>query len=114
MSKKWWLLLAVMFACVVAACVFLYPAPSELKIAFDRVEKGMSVAEVENLFGQKSFFHEAFSGDNAGVVYVSWHNVNGDQATVKFSDGVATEERTWQASPSTLASHLRRWLPFMK
>ena len=105
MSKKWWLLLAAMFACVVVACVFLFPKPDELKVAFDRVEKGMSQEEVEALFGGRSLRQSGYKT----MINITWTNKNGDSARIGFVDYVVTD-KVWSDSTTTWMARLRRWL----
>ncbi len=108
MSRKWWLLLAAMFACVVAVCVTLYPAPSETKVAFDRVKMGMHDTEVQALFGEPGFHFQSITSH-----VELWFDKNGHEAYVTLTNNVATN-KTWHKSSASLTARLRRWLPFMK
>jgi hypothetical protein len=114
MSKKWCLLLAAMFACVVVGAVSLYPKPDEMKIAFDRVQVGMFVAEVEDIFG-KNMLLQRDSGIDRGIAYdYLWRtNNNGDTALIEFQIG-SVRGKEWIDSPNSLTARIRRWLPFLK
>jgi hypothetical protein len=113
MRKRWWLLLAAMFACVVVACVCLYPKPTATKIAFDRLEVGMNKAEVEVLFGRPGSFIAHIGSAHGGFVICDWSSEDGARATIRFDSDGKSEQKTWEESTVTLMARLRRWLPFL-
>lgn len=54
---------------------------------FNRIQKGMSVAQVEKIFGVSGkIIAENSSGESVGRVY-SWQNPEGSNAIIEFKDG---------------------------
>ena len=74
------------------------------KSNFDRVEKGMTRAEVEFILGVQSPRVPI-----TGVVYQDWNRDDGARATIVFCDEIVIRKE-WRDSSETLARKLRRWL----
>ena len=87
-----------------AALTMLPPGPAVTKSNFDRVEKGMTRAEVEVILGIQSP-----RAPIPGVVYQDWNREDGARATIVFCDEIVTRKE-WRDSSVTLKQKLRRWL----
>jgi hypothetical protein len=101
MRKNRWLLLGLLLACIVGVVVvvlaLLPPGPGVTKENFDRIEVGMTCAEVEALFG------------GPANVWTPWPNTrnenewedktSGDSATVDFDENNRVTARHWDGWP---------------
>jgi hypothetical protein len=101
MFKNRWLLLGLlllMAACVaVVALAFLPTRPGVTKENFDRIEVGMTRAEVEKIFG----------GQAPGIVHLwdllpsqcGWEDdETGDGATIQFDENDCVQAKRWLPS----------------
>ena len=115
-TKKRLFLLAILplvaFAVTVGVLVLLPPntRPGVTKRNFDRIEKGMTKAEVEEIFGKKA--------DGVGLTldreqkektHRIWEASDGSGADIHFVDDCVVET-DWYDSDETLLAKLRRWL----
>jgi hypothetical protein len=104
-------------AAVLAACVgialgviaMLPPRPGVTKANFDRIEKGMTRAEVNEVFGQEGW---SYSIPRLRRFHI-WRHQDGAHATLSFHDGRVTS-MGWQHSTETIPDKLRRWLHLPK
>ncbi len=88
MKKKlaWRVLLplAMTICLVVFALVVLLPVSQVTKANYDRIEKGMSVEEVESILGGRATYSD--SDPKAKYVLHLWHPSAGDQIRVVFDE----------------------------
>jgi len=110
----------VICACIVVICIYaaahvgaLLPLPGVTKANFDRIKVGMTVAEIEMVFGESA----TFDGDETGSHLADWHQMpgvaGGAVARVVLVNGVATQT-IWFESTETFAEKARRWLHLPK
>jgi hypothetical protein len=108
MTKKRFLLLAsVPLAIVVTLGVLamLPPRPGVTKANFDRIEKGMTLSEVEQLLGRPGTY-------TWGGYY--WR-ADGATALVEFNfNGDSAGQKSWQDSRESTLDKIRRWLHLPK
>jgi hypothetical protein len=104
------LVAAFALAVIVYAVVALWPpAPGVTQANFDRIKDGMTLAEVEAIYGKPSSnsflvpFGEPFS-----VVH-SWVSPSGNTAFVHISENVVVY-KSWPEADETTLRKVRRWL----
>jgi hypothetical protein len=111
MKKKYLLLVAAIAIIAVSAfvlAVVLATEPGVTKANYDLVKRGMSYAEVVELFGSKptvAYLNRRV--DATGLVY--WRDADGSIALVTFSDGRVVDFE-WADSNETIWDKLRRWV----
>ncbi len=107
MPKRRLLLLAALTLAVIAAPVAweLRDHPGVTKANFDRIQKGMTPAEVSQLLG----------GPPGDVLIHTcwWSNDDGSEVVIHFSQH-AVRNKTWNPSAETIADKFRRWLHLPK
>lgn len=86
------------------------PAPGVTKVNFDRIEKGMTRAEVEVIFGKASFRHAAVTGGGGVFSFGEWEGDDGARASFVFFDDAVQDDGSWTPSTETLAGKLLRWV----
>ena len=120
-TKKRFLLIASLpltIAVTLGVLAILPPSPGVTKANFDRIEKGMTIAEVEQIFGEKgtaSSSHPFLPGlclrgelTDDGLRAGVW--VSGEShALILFSDKCVVHMRWLDFNP-TLLETIRRWL----
>jgi len=84
--------------------------PGITKANFDRVEDGMTVANVEAIFGESAsaFGWVCHSGSRISK-FAEWQGRDGAIAGVVFVKDVVTM-KAWTASTESFAGKIRRWL----
>jgi hypothetical protein len=100
---------------LVAACVCLSPAviawlpiPGVTSANFDRIEKRMTKADVEAVFGNPPFKREHLGG---GGNWYSWRTEDERAAAViVFDDDDRVSQKFWVNSSEALWDKIRRWL----
>jgi len=104
MRKKWWIIAAA----TIAGCVglaFVIPAlrpprPGVTKENFDRIEIGMTRAEVEAILGPPT---EDFAGvvafANNGFDGTIWENDRADEAQIRFDENNSVKTKNWDEWP---------------
>jgi hypothetical protein len=113
MTKKRLLLIAAVpltIAVTLGVLALLPPSPGVTKANFDRIEKGMTLAEVEEIFGGKAVLR--YDGKmTAGVPYwaMVWSANDGAEAVIYF-EGNFVDEKTCQDSTQTILDKILRWL----
>jgi hypothetical protein len=93
---------------ILGVLAMLPPSPGVTKTNFDRIEKGMTRAEVEEIFGEK--------GAMAGMhehTFVFWLANDGSSASVDFVNDCVAAKR-WEDSDETILDKIRPWLHFPK
>jgi len=98
----------VSVACIVLGTLAMLPArPGVTKANFDRIEKGMTRAQVEEFFGQPGMVirHDGPGGRAA----ISWEADDRSGASVGFLNDYVTGA-IWNNSPETVPDKIRRWL----
>jgi len=78
--------------------------PGVTKANFDRIENGMTVANVEAIFGQSSL-----ECSQTSVIWTAWYSRDGDTACVVFVRDVVAD-KTWKDSTETFAAKIQRRL----
>jgi hypothetical protein len=111
MTKKRLALIAVLplaIAVTFGVLAMLPPRPRVTKANFDRVEKGMTVAEVEGIFGQSGELL-IIEGDPREEGKIWWAD-DGSWARVGIDEGRVTEKKHWNDSGEKFLDKIRRWL----
>jgi hypothetical protein len=89
----------------------LPPHTGVTKEKFDRIEIGMTVAEVETILGGTGLpFH---GSDRMHLETFVWPDDDGSLAFIDVSDNLVTNKK-WQPSNETILDKLRRWLHIPK
>jgi hypothetical protein len=105
--KRHYLIAVGLLACVCVLLVLkMLPAkPGVTKANFDRIEDGMTLAEVEDIFGLER--------DVAAVKEraIAWEVGDGPWAVVQLLDGRVAGKR-WDSSNETVFGKISRWLGF--
>ena len=89
-------------------------SPGVTKANFDRIEKGMTKAQVEEIFGGKPHaFLPVFS--RTGMILKQdgmpvWKANDGSNAFVVFFEDDCVTDKEWQDSDETILDKIRRWL----
>jgi hypothetical protein len=97
-------LLLIVAAVILGVLSLLPPDPGVTKANFDRIEKGMTQAEVQEMFGGKGIFLE-----RSDPPYYCWQADDGSWANILFSDDCVTD-KLWRDSGETFLDTIRRWL----
>jgi hypothetical protein len=105
-KKKRLLLIASLpltIALTLGVLAMLPPSPGVTRANFDRIQEGMTTAEVEEIFGQK------------GVPLWSprallWASDDGSEVDVDFGVVGCVQTKIWVSSNETFLDKLRRWL----
>jgi hypothetical protein len=110
MTKKRLLLVAVVplvAFLLLGVLAMMPPSPGVTKANFNRIEKGMTKAEVVQIFGGRG---RPFLGDDES--WMLWEADDGSWVTIVFKDdGIADKHwQRWYDSDKTLLDKLRRWL----
>ena len=103
-KKRLLLIAAVPLAIVVVLGVLsvLPSRPGVTKANFERIEEGMTKAEVEGIFGRE--------GKMGGVkLWMFWEADDGSEAGIAFIDDCVVSKR-WHDSTETILDKIRRWL----
>ena len=113
MTKKCLALIAILLLTIIAifgVLAVLPPRPGVTKSNFDRIQKGMTPAEVEAVFGVKPLpvLHVSGAGNNQRLF---WHGDDGAMASVYFINGSIerVEDQVWSPSEETILDKIRRW-----
>jgi hypothetical protein len=109
MTKRRLLLLAALPLVIVVTLGVLAMLPPNTrpgvtKANFDRIEIGMTMAEVEEILGGKG---KSFDEDDKAFMY--WDADDGSLATIRFVDN-CVPDKTWYDSDETIPDKIRRWL----
>jgi hypothetical protein len=111
MTKKRLLLFASLpltIAVTLGVLALLPPRPGVTKANFDRIEMGMTKAEVEEIFGGRFVLHKGMA--NVGLnPLAGWEAHDGAVALIYLSDG-SVVRKDWAESELTFVQKLRRWL----
>jgi hypothetical protein len=116
MTKKRLALLAVlpfMIAVILGVLAMLPPRPGVTKARFNRIEKGMTQADVEEIFGQiaKGRAKGSDGVELEGIYY--WTADDGSIAMV-WIVGHVVNFKQWVPSNETTLDKIRRWLHLPK
>jgi hypothetical protein len=117
--KKRLLLIAsvpITIAVILGVLALLPPSPGVTKANFDRIEKEMTRAQVEAVFGGQGTkdlpfyprFGKGLQG-HWGTAVVYWETHDGSFAIVEFVDDCVTDKE-WQDSDESFLAKIRRWL----
>ena len=109
MTKKRLLLIASLplaIALTFGIFTILPPRPSVTKANFDRIENGMTKAEVEEVFGEKG--QPSYGAPQVGEA-MFWTARDGSNAIVEFVDECVAIKQ-WADSKETIFDKIRRWL----
>jgi hypothetical protein len=134
MTKKRLLLIAavpLVIAVILGVLAMLPPSPGVTKANFDRIEKGMTVAEVEGIFGGEGEEGEVTRDDKALIAEIlgqeferdgkspkvrgdlrvcrTWGANDGSGAQIEFVDDCVVDKH-WFDSHETVLDKIRRWL----
>jgi hypothetical protein len=109
MTRRRLLLIASLplaIAVIIGVLAMLPARPGVTKANFDRIEKGMTFAEVEKIFGQPP------AEEQWGNIFI-WRIAErkGEAIVIFDNDGMVIEQRGyWRAGDETFQDKLRRWL----
>ena len=113
MTKKRLLLIASLPLTIVVTlgiAAILPPGPGVTKANFGRIEKGMTEAEVEAIFGVPAHSGGVGGDDESGIfVFSHWHSDDGADASIVTHGGIVCD-KNWTSSPNTFLDKIRRWL----
>ena len=90
---------------VLVVLTMLPPNTGVTKANFDRIKDGMTMNEVELIFGEESKWS---TGRIGGSIIEIWESADGASACVRFREDVAS--KTWTPSSETIPDKIRRWL----
>jgi hypothetical protein len=103
--RKRYLIVAALFALLASvgfvAALVMSNGPGVTKASFDRIEKGMTLQEVEQIFGR--------AGTPTWGGYW-WQADDGAKAYVWFGSGEHARQINWEHSTESWLDQLRRWL----
>jgi hypothetical protein len=95
---------------VLGVLAMLPPRVGVTKANFDRIEMGMALKEVEDIFGVAGHLDStAIPMDGVLTSYLSWDHDDRSGATISFSNNRA-DTKKWIASNQTITEKVRRWL----
>jgi hypothetical protein len=86
----------------------LPPSPGVTRANFDRIEKGMTRAEVEEILGEKGDWRWIVQ-DREEKSEWAWRANDGPEAVINFEMDCVTEKQ-WSGSNETFPDKIRRWL----
>ena len=130
MKKRLLMIAAVPLAIVVTVSVLamLPPSPGVTKANFDRIQKGMTLAEAEEIFGEKGevtrddkaliaeILGQEFARDGKSLkvrgdlkVCRTWGANDGSGAQIEFVDDCVVDKQ-WIDTDETFLKKIRRWL----
>ena len=111
MPKRRLLLLVGLTIAAVAVPVVLalLPHPGVTKANFDRVQNGMTKAEVNQFLGVE----RAFAGDFDGSMAI-WDGDDGSKAIIQFHADGSAYIKEWRPSTESITDKFRRWLHLPK
>jgi hypothetical protein len=111
MTKKRMALIAVLplSIAMIIGVLAMPTGPGVTKANLDRVEEGMTKAEVEQIFGMKGEkLPPAYDGE-----WMYWRADDGSSAVIRFGeDGL--DFKNWHDSDETIPDKIRRWLHLPK
>jgi hypothetical protein len=104
MKKKWWIIAAATIAgCIGLALIIPAlrpPRPGVTKGNFDRIEIGMTRAEVEEILGPPTEdFPRGVLALGLGIDGPIWENDRGDEAQIRFDENNRVKARDWDEWP---------------
>ena len=102
--------LAVCVCVVLVVLALLPPRTGVTKANFDRIQDGMSIAEVELILGGAGQPFHGFANQKQTLV---WLGDDGSLAFVEVADN-SVKSKMWNPSNETFADKLRRWLRLPK
>ena len=107
-KKSLFLIASLAFIVVVALGVLsiIPPRPGVTKANFDRIERGMTKAEVEAIFGERGNWWDGAAQMGQAMC---WTAKDGSGAVVEFVDE-CVEIKQWADSHETILDKARRWL----
>jgi hypothetical protein len=83
----------------------LHTRPGVTKANFDRIEKGMALAQVQELFGKEGVVFHGYVNQSA----YCWENEDRSYAIVLFDDDwVVTKAVQWADSNESIGAKIRR------
>jgi hypothetical protein len=108
-TKKRHLLIAsvplVTIAVILGVLAMLPPRPGVTTVNYDRIERGMTRAEVEEIFGREG---RPFAKDG-DTVFLDWREDDGSGAVIGFSHDCVVFKR-WFDSNESYLDKIQRWL----
>ena len=101
-------LLAVVFGLGMGAAALIPEGPGVTKGNFDRIEKGMTSAEVEALFGGEGWNYRVGGTDKDWNGFL-WRGDDDSAANIEFINHCVAR-KYWVNSDETFLDKIRRWL----
>jgi len=117
-KRRYLISAGILVACVCVALgvlAMLPPRPGVTKANFDRIEKGMTMATVNEVFGKEPLLLGGIAFGTLHNCYAreTWFHENGASATLWFHNDSVTDTR-WRDSTESITDKLRRWLHLPK
>jgi hypothetical protein len=113
-KRRYLIVAGILAGCVCAALgvvAMLPPQPGVTKANFDRVEEGMTLAEVEAILGERK--RQSITGGSPQ--HFRWYHADGTQITIENSQSDwAAGRKHFLESTETIPDKLRRWLHLPK
>ena len=115
MTKKRLLLIAsvpLVIVMMLGVLALLLPSPGVSKANFDRIEKGMTSAQVEQILGGEAKTIEPWFGgirDNPGAKVAVWKADDESKAGIVLMNSCVFDKE-WRDSTETFLDKIRRWL----
>ena len=111
MTKKRYLAVAGMLTGIVClgaiVPALLPPRPGVTKANFDRIQEGMTILEVEEILGERSY---AFRLPENSKQLIAWWWKNPETGAGIEFEGDVVAKKNWTDLTETFAEKLRRWL----
>jgi hypothetical protein len=101
-------LLAAIVGVALGVVMLLPPRPGVTKANFDRMEKGMPIADVQEILGRFDFDYEPNL-----ILWHAWRADDGAEIVIVFGNGCVVS-KSWIDSEETIPDKLRRWLHLPK
>jgi hypothetical protein len=103
--------LPLIIAVTLGVLALLPPSPGVTKANFERIQKGMTLAEVEEILGRKAYQSVRYvvDGEVKQETERIWAADDGSGAGVDFVDDCVTDKE-WAYSHEPILHKIRRWL----
>jgi len=112
MSRRRFIILSIGALAVVCIglgiLAMLPPRPGVTKANFDRIEKGMTQSEVNDIFGKSASRHAGFCSASGNTSFEDWLSEGGSSASLTLHNDIVVGFQ-WNESTETIVDIIRRW-----
>ena len=106
MAKRGFTFAGVLVVCVALVLAFLAPRHGVTRANYDRIERGMTLSEVQELFGKEGTIFHGYP--NKAEIAYCWENEDRSFAILFFDDsGKVVERAKWGYSTESIAAFHR-------